>query len=272
MDSEEEEQKKEELKKMLIPPREKGSKISIVTSGVPESCMVLFPTCAYFFVFFSQEEVTKFKTQFDCEIMKDVNQKTTHLIVYPRKDKEGFIRTKRTVKYLKSLLLGIYIVDFVWVTDSLISGRAESESTYIVDGDDVCLGTPKQALVSKGNSSIFKGKAFVFLGQIPTVNITIKDLEDLVQMGGGKKVQAGSDEANERETYRIVITPRDNITEAEATERVKDFTKKKSYYSHKMILDTISSNFFMANSYNKFFSLFPFIVVIWQADGFSNTL
>jgi BRCA1 C Terminus (BRCT) domain len=193
----------------------------------------------------------KFKMKFECQFAKDFSKKVTHLVVYPIKDEDGNIRAKRNIKYLKALLQGAYIVSYNWVLDSIVANEIKDESPYIVDGDDYHLGTPTQMLITGGNRKLFHGMKFSVVGSIPPVSFSAKDIKELVVAGGGKYADPETIGANEPTTYKIIISNVDTVSKEEASGLIH-FNKKRVYYSHKLILDSISSNTFSDMTYRLF--------------------
>lgn len=193
----------------------------------------------------------KFKIKFDCQFAKDFSKKVTHLVVYPVKDEEGNVRAKRSVKYLKALLQGVYIVSYSWVLDSVVEGQIKDESHYIVDGDDYHLGTPTQMLITSGNHKLFHGMKFSVVGNVPPVSFTMKDIKELVTLGGGKYLDPQTMGASDSTTYKIIITNLETLSKEEAA-GLTHFNKKRVYYSHRLILDAISSNSFNDSNYRLF--------------------
>ena len=49
---------------------------------------------------------------FKIKLFKNYNSEISHLIVYPMKDKDTTIQSKRTLKYLYALIDGIWIVSY----------------------------------------------------------------------------------------------------------------------------------------------------------------
>lgn len=178
--------------------------------------------------------------------VSNFTQKVTHLIVQPTTDSNGKMIAKRTVKYLKALLQGAHVVHYSWILDSIVNNKIVRESDYMVDGDELGLGTPAKMVISKGNRQLFAGRVFAFVGVVPPVGIGQVDVSELVIMGGGSVAEG--DKANDEATFRIVITTRTELPLYETT-KIKNFIKNRSYFSHKMILDAISLNTFSESSF-----------------------
>lgn len=170
------------------------------------------------------------------------------MVVNPIKDEMGRMIARRTIKYLKALLHGSYVVHFSWILDSLIRGKLVPESGYMVDGDEIGLGTPTQMVLTGGNRDLFLAKVFAFVGELGKIGVTISDLMELVNLGGGTIVEPDSWEANKSSTYRVIVTNLIDLPLFE-TSNFMIFNERRSYYSHKMILDAISINAFSSSAY-----------------------
>jgi BRCA1-associated RING domain protein 1 len=107
-----------------------------------------------------------------CDILKDVTSECTHVVIGNE--------CKRTVKVLKGILCGSWIVKSSWVQDSLKSRRWLPEEGY-----EVSEAFPGAKLSREDPSGplLFEGKKFALLGKVTPAE---GEMTSLLEMAGAK--------------------------------------------------------------------------------------
>eukprot|EP01091_Cochliopodium_minus_P010193 TRINITY_DN2656_c0_g1_i1.p1 TRINITY_DN2656_c0_g1~~TRINITY_DN2656_c0_g1_i1.p1 ORF type:complete len:1030 (+),score=414.49 TRINITY_DN2656_c0_g1_i1:260-3091(+) len=122
-------------------------------------------------------------------LVKQWSDEVTHLVTNVDPETKT---TKRTVKYLLSILSGNWVVSFDWVENCLSQQKWSSESKFEVKGDNFGeAGTPTKSRMKIRSANIqrrlFQGKKFYFYGEFKAPS---KDeLELLIQVGHGKVLE-----------------------------------------------------------------------------------
>ena len=85
---------------------------------------------------------------------KEISNRTTHLVVGT--DNRNI--AARTIKYLESLLKGIYVVSMQWILESLAKETFLDAKPFLVSGDKTYLGGPQKSIKShmKQNPKLFE--------------------------------------------------------------------------------------------------------------------
>ncbi|CAK9014593.1 Breast cancer type 1 susceptibility protein (RING finger protein 53) (RING-type E3 ubiquitin transferase BRCA1), partial [Durusdinium trenchii] len=155
----------------------------------------------------------------------DNEYKVTHLVTEAETTADGARCAKaRTLKYVRALCTGRWIVDAKWVQDSYREKRWLSEAPYELDGDlrscETGLGGPKRARLerAKGRSedaaasqgrrpvgSLLAGVQVFFVGRFPVLKET--DLREMVELCGGQCLEnvAALSEQKGRGQQRVAV-------------------------------------------------------------------
>ncbi|GIL53976.1 hypothetical protein Vafri_9539 [Volvox africanus] len=93
------------------------------------------------------------------ELLSDVQPQLTHLVVNLETERRT---TVRTIKYLRAVIQGCWVVGMEWVEACLTAGRLVQEGPYEAAGDNVHTGTPAitRLGLEKGYPPLFSGIKF----------------------------------------------------------------------------------------------------------------
>lgn len=122
------------------------------------------------------------------------DQSITSRLVHRNNVNRSLVAASRTVKYMKAVLSGCWIVSEQWLVDSVAAGRFLDEQEYELLGDEVFPNSEgakkaRQSLCrfsKKGmvhEHRLFQNRQFLLIGEflLPPRNVLI----ELIQMGGG---------------------------------------------------------------------------------------
>lgn len=135
------------------------------------------------------EQILVFSYCVEGTLASDWNENVTHLVV----QSENKI-TARTIKYLLAALKGIWIVDYSWITQSLLAESWLDESEFEVYGDtSFANGIPKLARESREEREkqgapfrkLFESQKFYFPFPDSLTLPSRGELEKLIKCGGG---------------------------------------------------------------------------------------
>jgi len=168
-----------------------------IASQIPTSVSINNPNLSYKPVLLGSglkkkmlEQLLVFTYSIGGILVNEWKDNVTHLIVQADDDNNS----QRTLKYLFSIIMGIWIVDYSWVTLSLSSGSWLDESEFEVKGDTVVSnGAPKRSrelrlskeFENKKRIDLFENLNFFFAYPKNTVLPSKKELEKLVLIAGG---------------------------------------------------------------------------------------
>ncbi|CEM15557.1 unnamed protein product [Vitrella brassicaformis CCMP3155] len=127
-----------------------------------------------------QSVLDRFADRSGCRVVPSYSPEVTHLIV---RSKE----CRRTVKFLKALLTGKWILAFDWVSRCLSGNRWLSEDGYEVS-KDMTTGAPippRRQRTHDTMGRLFGGLRFYFLGTFTDPLPTASEVKDLLELGGG---------------------------------------------------------------------------------------
>jgi len=137
------------------------------------------------------QRVKKILEVLNGHFVTDWHPSVTHIITKNVSDVKGEYRTSRTLKFLKGVLQGKWIVTEEWVDACLKEKRHVPENLYEVLGDDCSInGGAKRAreTLKKGGLPLFSSCRVFFLG--PFSSPSKEELETLVEIGGGKVLKS----------------------------------------------------------------------------------
>ncbi|GLC67395.1 hypothetical protein PLESTF_000551600 [Pleodorina starrii] len=130
------------------------------------------------------------------ELLGDVQQQLTHLVV--SLNSEGQVMG-RTIKYLRAVIQGCWVVGMAWVDACLAAGRLLPEGPFEATGDTVHPGTPAITRLrpERGDPPLFSGLRFCVMYLKGTFDggITKPELEALLQAAGGTLVRRPANRA-----------------------------------------------------------------------------
>ncbi|KAG2447272.1 hypothetical protein HYH02_007602 [Chlamydomonas schloesseri] len=123
------------------------------------------------------------------EVLPDVAPNMTHLVVRLRSDRRA---EQRTLKYLRAVLRGVWVVGVGWVDACLSAGRLVPEAPYAATGDLYQLGTPAltRGMRARGAPrALFAGVSFCTLHCKDMGSSNVAQLDALLQEAGATLVQ-----------------------------------------------------------------------------------
>jgi hypothetical protein len=160
-----------------------------------------------------EESFAQLHQQFGVEVRDTVDESITHLIVHC---KHGLVQ-KRSMKYLQSVVRGLWIVDSKWVSESVHAQEIQPEGRFEALYDRK---TSSDARDNKGNicgrartakargKRLFDGTVVVFAGQYPMPGPKKSELADLVVGAGGVVVEfrnLAAQRAEQKEKGSLII-------------------------------------------------------------------
>lgn len=149
---------------------------------------------------------------------------------------------KRTIKYLKGLAVGAYIVDSSWVNDSVAARSWVDETKYMVVGDSTN-GVTGAAVASReaGMTRLLDGLSVSIVGDFSTFgNPSVDDVMELAELGGAEILELeeySSSQVRDRIQW-FILAPYDMSLEA-SQQLHRRF--RVSIISVSWLLDSISS-------------------------------
>ncbi|GLI68369.1 hypothetical protein VaNZ11_012693 [Volvox africanus] len=123
------------------------------------------------------------------ELLSDVQPQLTHLVVNLETERRT---TVRTIKYLRAVIQGCWVVGMEWVEACLAAGRLVQEGPYEAAGDNVHTGTPAitRLGLEKGYPPLFSGIKFCVMYLKGSFDGTTKpELEALLLAAGATLVR-----------------------------------------------------------------------------------
>jgi hypothetical protein len=160
-----------------------------------------------------EESFALLHQQFGVEVRDTVDESTTHLVVHC---KHGLVQ-RRSMKYLQSVVRGLWIVDSKWVFESAHAQEIQPEGRFEALYDRK---TSSDVRDNKGNicgrartakargKRLFDGTVVVFAGQYPTPGPKKSELADLVVSAGGVVVEfrkLAAQRAEQKEKGSLII-------------------------------------------------------------------
>lgn len=177
----------------------------------------------------------------DSKLAHDFTEEVTHVVTLA--DSMGY--TPRTLKYCCAVLTGAWIVSFDWILASLAAKAWVAESLYEIKGDQHAEGAPNKARSARNNgeSRLFSGKSFCFVGDFSHPAPSLVDLETVISIGNGTVLPSlpplPHSVKQYLETNDYVICDPINFTEAEAVK--VQMSCSLIPLSYQWILDSISN-------------------------------
>jgi len=105
-------------------------------------------------------ELTTFSDKFGISIQSEDLQQTGCPLVIPTSS--GLVVKKRTMKYFEALILGIEIISFDWIRESLKANRLLPRSSFMICGDEIGLNSKIKS--TKTRKGMFSSLKFYFYG------------------------------------------------------------------------------------------------------------
>ena len=128
----------------------------------------------------------RFTKQFGIAVSNDIDEEdVTHLIA--RVDDKNIIK-QRTMKYLISLMKGIWIVNVNWLTTCVDKGKIVDEEHYQAYRDAKSTknkDVPNMARLAKVKSPLFTGVSVLLYGSYPSPSPNKTQLAKLIHYGNG---------------------------------------------------------------------------------------
>ncbi|EFJ46032.1 BRCA1-like protein [Volvox carteri f. nagariensis] len=124
------------------------------------------------------------------ELLSEVQPHLTHLVVQLNAERRA---VGRTIKYLRAVIQGCWVVGMDWVCECLAAGRLLPEGPFEATGDATHAGTPTttRLRLERGDPPLFSGLKFcvTFLKGSFDRGITKPELEALLLAAGGTLVR-----------------------------------------------------------------------------------
>jgi hypothetical protein len=181
-------------------------------------------------------------------LVNEWKDNVTHLIVQADDNNNS----QRTLKYLFAIIMGIWIVDYSWITLSLSSGSWLDESEFEVKGDPVISnGAPKfsrelkvsRELERKKRINLFENLNFFFAYPKNTILPSKEELEKLILIAGGVLLEKAPKPPNSlQETMKSsthVIVDKTTCTQEQT--KLLFLTTGRLPINYLWILDSISN-------------------------------